>query len=387
MTGQKGLLLWGIILFPLAAKAQVTALNPRVLVVYNANVPESRRVAEYYVRKRGIPAANVCRIKPPLSWSLSGTVSVPWDDFEDAIRKPIRRCLDSVGRKEILYIVFSYHTPYKLSSAPARYGISLDQYIEDIWDEGGTSSPTWNPYYAGAESRAGRYPPFLPLADYRKELGAKIVYSVWRLDAATPSLAMGLVDKAIEAEREGLSGQGCIDRRFGKDMNAIEDTGYGSGDWDLYRAGQFLRQAGIPVTEDAEGAEFGTAPAPLRCDGAIFYAGWYSLNHYNDAFKWNPGAIGFHLDSASAADPRGGTNWSANALKKGITVTSGAIDEPTLEGLPHPGGTIHDLLAGANVGDALLRNTRLLKWMILNIGDPLYHPSFSKRPSRQAKMK
>jgi hypothetical protein len=32
------------------------------------------------------------------------------------------------------------------------------------------------------------------------------------------------------------------------------------------------------------------------------------------------------------------------------------------------------LFQGANVGDALLRSTRLLKWLILNIGDPLYRP-------------
>ena len=90
-------------------------------------------------------------------------------------------------------------------------------------------------------------------------------------------------------------------------MNAIEDIGYGAGDWDLHQAAEMLQRAGVPVTEDATGEEFGTAPAPLRCDGAILYTGWYSLDHSNDVFSWKPGAIGVHLDSASAADPRGGT--------------------------------------------------------------------------------
>ena len=84
-----------------------------------------------------------------------------------------------------------------------------------------------------------------------------------------------------------LAGQACIDRRFGG-MNAIEDVGYGAGNWDLHRAAEMLKQTGVPVTEDAGDEEFGTAPAPSRCDGAIFYAGWYSLNHYNDAFSWRP---------------------------------------------------------------------------------------------------
>jgi hypothetical protein len=42
--------------------------------------------------------------------------------------------------------------------------------------------------------------------------------------------------------------------------------------------------------------------------------------------------------------------------------------------LVRPGGTFRDLFQGANLGDAFLRNTRWLKWMILYLGDPLYRP-------------
>jgi hypothetical protein len=112
----------------------------------------------------------------------------------------------------------------------------------------------------------------------------------------------------------------------------------------------------------------------LRCDDAAFYAGWYSLGHYNDAFTWAPGALGFHLDSASASNPRGGVNWSANAILKGITITSGAVSEPFLEGLAHPDQILLYLFEGACVGDAVVRSTRWLKWMIINMGDPLYRP-------------
>ena len=59
---------------------------------------------------------------------------------------------------------------------------------------------------------------------------------------------------------------------------------------------------------------------------------------------------------------------------KGITITGGAVGEPYLEGLTHPDQVFLDLFLGANVGDALLRSTHLLKWMIVNIGDPLYRP-------------
>jgi uncharacterized protein (TIGR03790 family) len=370
-----------ILLSPAFVWAQSAGLGNQVLIVYNSRAPESKKVAKYYMEKRSIPAANLCRISPPWADNYVDLVAVRWSDFDSAIRKPIQKCLEQVGPDDIFYIVFSFQTPFKVSSVPQGHGVSLDQYIADIWDDLGEASPAPNPYYASVASKAGIYRSFISLADYRKLPGSKRIYSVWRLDAASAALAMGLVDKAMQGEQEGPTGLACIDRRFGKDMQSIQDTGYGAGEWDLHQAAAMLMLAHVPVIEDEEDAEFGTAPAPLRCDGAIFYAGWYSLNHYNDAFTWKPGAIGIHLDSASAEDPRGGANWSANAIKKGLTISSGALDEPTLEGLPHVDGIVHDLLAGANVGDALLRNTVALKWMIVNIGDPLYRPRFNSNPT------
>jgi uncharacterized protein (TIGR03790 family) len=351
-------------------------LSARVLVVYNAFDRESRRVAEYYASRRGIPRANLCALRPSLVENREDMVRVKAGDFVRIVRDPIRKCLERAGRDHILYIVFSYQTPYKIAGAPRGEGISLDQYVADIWDEAARAGRAENPYFALTQSRAGVYPAFVSLAGYRAQPGAKRIYSVWRLDAATPALARGLVDKALEAERTGLAGRACLDRRFGKDVDAMQDSGYGSGDWDLHRAAQMLRGAGLEVVEDANPAEFGTPPAPARCDDAVFYAGWYSLDSYNDAFTWKTGAIGYHLDSASAANPRGGKNWAANAVLKGLTATTGALDEPSLLGLPHADGLVHDLLAGANVGDAFLRNTRWLKWMIVNLGDPLYRPRF-----------
>lgn len=354
-------------------------LNQRVLVVYNAKVKDSRKIADAYAAARGIPARNKCALH--LTWHESyyepydGTVSVPWAEWESRVRAPIRKCLDAVGRQKILYIVLTYGTPYKITGLPARHGISSDQYLADVWNEAGTQpSRAPNPYFANALSAANRYPPLVSLSEYRARSDAKIIYSVWRLDAPTPALALALVQKAREAEKNGLSGQACFDRRFGENVSALTDARHNAGDWDLYRAAQIVREAGISVLEDAHEQEFGTSPAPARCDNAILYAGWYSLDHYNDAFTWNPGAIGIHLDSASAADPRGGRNWSANAVKKGITVTAGALTEPDLFGLPHPDGVFRNLLEGANVGDAFLRNTLWLRWMIVYIGDPLYRP-------------
>ncbi|MGA7240081.1 MAG: TIGR03790 family protein, partial [Bryobacteraceae bacterium] len=273
-----------------------------------------------------------------------------------------------------LYIVFTYNTPYSLIGLDqATY--SLDQFVADIWDVyeppgqfGLPASP--HPYYAANQAEGNAYTPFVSLATFRSQNSA-LIYSVWRLDAATPALAQGLVDKAMAAESAGLTGQVCIDETTNP---PAYDYGLGGPEWELRMAANFAREAGFNVTEDQNSAEFGTAPAPSRCDNAVLYSGWYSFNNYNNAFTWNTGAIGYHIDSASAVNPRGGSNWSANALLNGITATHGSVSEPYVQGFAHSDGVFNNLFQGANLGDAFLRNTSYLKWMMLNIGDPLYRP-------------
>ena len=346
-----------------------TSLNERVLVVYNASVSDSLAVARYYMEQRQIPESNRCRI------SVESTDYLKQQEYESRVKTPVRRCIEALGKQKILYIVFSYQTPYVVTIGDR--GFALDSNIADIWDEYSNSRPGNevgdHPYFGEAQSQGNVYAPFVPLAAYRDLPRAANLYSVWRLDAANANLAKGLVDKALYAETHGLSGKGCFDLQYGS-VDGLADYGSAAGDWDIHQSAELARRAGFEVVEDDTRAEFGTPPAPLRCDGAALYAGWYSLNHYNDAFTWNPGAIGLHLDSASAQNPRGGTNWSANAVMKGITITSGATAEPYLEGLAHPDQVFLYLFQGANAGDALLRSTRWLKWMILNIGDPLYRP-------------
>lgn len=354
-----------------ANAANTPTLAERVLVVFNEKSAASTGVAEYYIAKRKIPTSNKCSVNPR-SGAGPGNEVIEFSDFERLIKKPIQKCLTTVGKDKILYIVLTYDTPYKVD-AKAGLGMAADQYIADIWDSLPTKGRALNPYYGPARAKAGRYSRFVALESYRARADAKTIYSVWRLDGATPALAKGLVDKALAAEALGAAGQACFDRRYG-DLATTADNGYGAADWQLHRAAEFAKAAGFTVTEDAHEAEFGTPPAPARCDDALLYAGWYSLNNYNDAFSWMIGAIGIHLDSASAANPRGGTNWSANAVKAGITVTVGAVAEPFLQGLPRPDGVILNLFEGANVGDAFLRNTLWLRWMIIYIGDPLYRP-------------
>jgi uncharacterized protein (TIGR03790 family) len=365
-----GVFLLGFLLCQVACGAE--RLNNRVLVVYVRNSPDSEAVAKHYVAVRHIPPAHLCAIHlaDPEAILLSA------DNYEKEVKQPIADCLNKTGKERILYIVLAYIRPYRVDPG-GLHNYALDSFLSDIWDY--YTSKIFNPlpayvhpYYADNRPRENIYLPFVSLADFRSPPEAPLLYSVWRLDGPTPAIARSLVDKAIRTEAvHGPLGQACIDER----TNPLSSpyTGTRMADWDLYSAARLLSAAGFKVLEDSNETEFGTPPSP-NCPDAALYSGWYKFYNYNDAFTWNEGAIGFHLDSGSALDLRVGKSWSFHALEHGITVTSGAMDEPYLVGLPRPDGVFHDLLAGANVGDAFLRNTRYLKWMILNVGDPLYTP-------------
>lgn len=360
---------------PSAAKVleEPATLAERVLVVYNATLRDSPSVAKDYAKLRKVPERNLCAVSPPSDTALN------IEDYEKTVKQPVRSCLNRAGASNVLYIVLSYRMPFRVIEPGGKVNLALDSLLSDVWDEAiqepypeRNLSP--HAYFAVGASKAKRYPDFVPLAEFRSRPGAPRIYSVWRLDAPTEILAADFVRKALRTERAGgPKGRGCFDRNSGP-LDDAEDRGYPAGEWDIERAADLARAAGWDVMLDENKEEFGTPPAPERCDNAIFYAGWYSLNNYNDAFTWAEGAIGIHLDSLSALHPRTGKNWAANAIAHGITVTSGAIDEPYLTAMPHPDGVLRNLLEGANVGDAFFRNTLAVKWRIIHLGDPLYRP-------------
>ena len=350
-------------------------LAAKTMVVYATNSADSIAVKDHYTAARLV--SNVCPITLP---NVAAT-SLSEADYSTFVRNPIRNCLTSAGRTNILYIVLAYIRPFRVDANNGQF-YALDSYLADVWDQYATQYFNIFPsaahrYFADNQSQGNYNLPFQTLEAWRSSPRSTLIYSVWRLDGATPAIANGLVDRATFA-MNNLAGAVCIDLR--NNIAFASDFGFGSGEWDLHQAATFLGQASFTVTEDSNGEEFGTAPAPLTCPSPsapiAFYAGWYSYNNYNGpgVFNFAPGSIGLHLDSFSAGDPRSGPNWVNNGLQAGVTVSSGAVNEPYLQGLTRAGGLARNLLEGANVGDAFLRNTRWLKWMILNIGDPLYRP-------------
>lgn len=195
---------------------------------------------------------------------------------------------------------------------------------------------------------------------------------VSRIDAPTVSLAKGMIDQAMETEFRGLSGNVYVDARGKKKGPPLS---YGFYDADLQDfANTFRTVSSYPMKlENTEQRLHQPGQAP---DVAL-YVGWYRLRHYEDAFTFKPGAIGYHIASGEAVsihNPKE-PGWCKNALERGITVTLGPVGEPYLDAFPLPTEFFGLLYSGKySLVEAYYLSIRYVSWKMVLFGDPLYRP-------------
>ena len=350
----------------------------RTVVLFDPNVPGSSDVADHYAASRGIPADHLCAVTSPDPTTLPGA------DL-GAFLAAVGACTAAVG-PHVHYLVPVYGVPYKVSdrigdlaNAATKVTVSLDALLVYGAAAEAMSEAVFNGLYRTGDSMTGVFEPFVPFGELRAA-GSDERFLVARIDGADAGAAKALVDRTAAAETLAaagkLAGTVYVDGNEGLPHPATDDFGsYESGEWNIIGVEKVFTDDGTyPVVADYNGEEFGTAPALLLAPDALYYAGWYSFGHYNDVFTWNPGAIGGHLDSCSACDIRGDVDWSARALRKGITATFGAVNEPYVAGMPEYDQLFAYLLAGASYGEAGYEATRVGAWMMVWVGDPLYRP-------------
>lgn len=94
------------------AQAQTLAGPENVLVVMNKNLPESKKIGEYYQNQRGIPQENMIYLNLP--WTAADN-HISYSSFEERIKTPIKQYFEYAGLKaQILYIVMTYGIPYTI---------------------------------------------------------------------------------------------------------------------------------------------------------------------------------------------------------------------------------------------------------------------------------
>jgi tetratricopeptide (TPR) repeat protein len=199
------------------------------------------------------------------------------------------------------------------------------------------------------------------------------------LDGPSAALARALVDKALEAETNGLWGRAYFDLR------GLTNGPYKEGDDWIGAAAEITRRFGYEAVVDDKPETF---PAAFPMSQIALYAGWYDPDasgpFTRPKVEFMPGAFAYHLQSFSARTLRSTSKfWCGPLLAAGATATMGSIDEPFLDGSPNIGVFFACWLPGGfTFGEAAYACQKALSWQTTVIGDPLYRP-FGKTPRQQ----
>ena len=230
---KKKIFQFAVLIFALAPLL-VRAGGDEVILIYNSRVPESREVADYYAQRRNVPTNQI------FGFDITTNVDMSRAEFRDALQKPLVHELEArklwhigslkipatngaaarvekrVVESKIRYAVVCYGVPFRISPDS-----SLKEKVEE------TMRLEFQNNNAGVDSELA----CLPLIEMNLPLTGPLISPVFgvtneavigplsgillvtRLDGPTPAIARGLVDKAIQAESEGMWGRAYFDER------------------------------------------------------------------------------------------------------------------------------------------------------------------------------
>jgi uncharacterized protein (TIGR03790 family) len=206
---------------------------------------------------------------------------------------------------------------------------------------------------------------------------------VARLDGPTPQIAESLVDKAMNAESNGLWGRAYFDAR-----GLSKGDSYYQGDQWILTGAEICRLQGFDVEIDTNAAVF---PASFPMSHIAIYAGWY-IDNPSGPFKqakmeFMPGAFAYHLHSFSANTLHSATDyWAGPLLAKGATCTMGCVYEPYLQFTPNIAFFLQAFGGGYTFGEAAWASQIALSWQTTAVGDPLYNPTKKTPPELHAQL-
>jgi uncharacterized protein (TIGR03790 family) len=370
-----------------------------VVVIYNKNVPSSKAVAEYYAKMRDVPSKQVWGFPLPDSELISR------DEFKSELQLPLAEKLESAGlwkfgettiqgadgvpvhfiqcvvASKIRYAVLCYGVPLRIEVDPNIREPERSA-VPDLFHGNGASVDSelaWLPLIENGERLSGPMPNRLYGCTNAALLDpTNGILLVTRLDGPGPDIAMGLVKKSVEAEKDGLWGRSYFDSR------SITNGGYLLGDEWILGSARLCRVEGFSPIVDTNPATF---QADFPMSQIAIYAGWYSENVDGPfalpTVEFMPGAFAYHLHSFSAATLRSATeHWCGPLLAKGATCTMGCVDEPSIQFTPNVQAFLARwMVDGFTYGQAAWAAQPALSWQTTVIGDPLYRP-FAKSPEQ-----
>jgi uncharacterized protein (TIGR03790 family) len=390
---------WMILCLLATVPLQARAAGDEVVVIYNSRVPESKTVAEHYTQMRQVP------VKQIYGFELTTNEEMSRAEFRDTLQQPLAKKLEADGlwkldmtfyrgtnnqpdravRKvvasKIRYAVLCYGVPLKISEDPTIHEAIAEKTQPELRRNQAAvdSELTWLPLSQMQFPLTGVVPNWLygstNAAMFNPTNGFLIVA---RLDGPTAGIANGLVDKALQAEHDGLWGRAYFDARGLEPTNS-----YYLGDQWILTAAQISRELGFETTVDDKPETF---PASFPMSQIAIYCGWYDSDASGPfalpKVEFMPGAFAYHLHSFSASTIRSTTRcWCGPLVAKGATCTMGCVNEPYLGATPNVAVFLQTFGRGYTFGEAAWAAQPVLSWQTTVIGDPLYRP-FGKSPQK-----
>lgn len=386
MTIRKSIpLLLGFALLAGFVLAGVSGADPaasNVVVVVNANDPDSLAIGRYYAERRGIPKGNIIELDAPTEETIS------LREYVERVHNPLlNKLLDKEwvrgvkagdpepdGRERLLAVVHRIRFLVTVRGIPLRF--ENDPALLEGAPETIPAALRHNRGSVDSELALLLGLPgmgmtaFVPNPWFEKEAissgDAQRLIKISRLDGPRKEDVLRLIDRSLQAEAEGLMGRAYIDSGG---LHAKGDT------W--FEAARDLAQAAFFDT-DFEGTKR-MMGFEDRLDAPAIYMGWYRNHAYGPwrQARWSvpPGAIGFHLHSFSATTVRSADDgWLGPLVRQGYCATFGNVYEPYLDYTHRPQVVLRQLLAGGYFGDAIMQANPVLSWQTVAIGDPLYRP-------------
>jgi uncharacterized protein (TIGR03790 family) len=352
------------------------ALEPgEILVIANGNLKASVALAAYYMTKRKIPRGNFIKV-----WITESEICQR-TDYIIKIAVPVRNYLKQIDpdgqRIRCLLVMFGLPLRIETPGSPVQptetspsankiqtdKSASLDSELALLLLEEHYPTGGWvlNPYFLGFQG-------------HQLEIRKEQILMVSRLDAPTIQIVKRMIDDSILAEKIGLKGTAYFDARWCAPGNNENLSGYAYYDKSIHLAADLIKKSNLmPVILEDSQELF----KENTCSRAALYCGWYSLANYIDAFKWQQGAIGYHIASSECATLKNPTSrvWCKMMLEKGVAATLGPVGEPYINAFPVPELFFGFLVQGyLTLVECYMVSIPYLSWKMVLIGDPLYFP-------------
>lgn len=332
----------------------VPAEANRVLVVMNADNADSKDIASYYVKKRGIPAANVAMIH------ASSNEEISLADYKKTIEGPVR---EQIGKSKhpIDFIVLTRGIPIRIAEGGFSVDANLVAMDKSLVPIGSLKEEDikrcLNPFF----NQEG------PFSHEKYNM-----YLVTRLTGYSADDAKKLVDRSLAAKPE--KGPFFFD---GADNR--KDQGYGELQTAMQQASKGLTANGFE-SQYEDTSTFRAPQQPLAG-----YCSWGSNDDHFDlgAYRmlhFKPGAIAETFVSTSGRsferkNLATGQSNICDLIEDGVTGVKGYVSEPYTFALARPQVLFgHYVVAGQNLAESFYSASLVLKWKDIVVGDPLCCP-------------